>query len=125
MVAALRRKKWRLFSAKMISTALDSTKRHCLLPLSGEETVKFRWGSVACSGCSGRGERCLCLVVLPCIRCAEHRDGSTVSASVDHCVSEQWFGCENRNSILTVDAAAYAKLQSGVCPGQKPPTSPA
>ena len=56
MVAALRRKKWRLFSAGMVSTVRDSTKRHCLPPLCGKEAVKFRWGSVACSGRSGRGE---------------------------------------------------------------------
>jgi hypothetical protein len=55
MVAALRRKKWRTFSAKMVSTGHDSTKRHCLPPLCGREAVKFRWGPVACSGRSGRG----------------------------------------------------------------------
>ena len=40
----------------MVSTVRDSTKRHCLPPLCGKEAVKFRWGSVACSGRSGRGE---------------------------------------------------------------------
>ena len=56
MVAALRRKKWRLSSAKMVSTGHDSAKRHCSPPLCGREAVKFRWGFVACSGRSGRGE---------------------------------------------------------------------
>jgi hypothetical protein len=59
MVAAYAEKKWLFFSAWMIWTALDSAKRHCSLPLCGKEAVKFRWGSVACSGRSGRGERCL------------------------------------------------------------------
>ena len=56
MVAALRRKKWRASSAKMVSTGHDSAKRHCLPPLFGREAVKFWWGPVACSGRSGRGE---------------------------------------------------------------------
>jgi hypothetical protein len=56
MAATLRRKKWWFSSVKMVSTGHHSAKRHCLHPLCGRETVKFRWGSVACSGRSGRGE---------------------------------------------------------------------
>jgi hypothetical protein len=54
-MVVLHRKKW-FSSVKMVSTAHDSIKRHCLPPLCGRESVKCRWGSVACSGCSGRGE---------------------------------------------------------------------